>query len=54
MKTHVPERSPNRGPAAEAEIRQAVMRLLRLLAKEVALRLYELEAPERARRPRDE
>src|SRR6516162_2183719 len=51
--TSTPNQSPDRKPIPEAEVRSALLRLLRLLAAEVARRLPAPNDPGRDRHPRD-
>jgi hypothetical protein len=51
--TNGPKQSPDREPVSEAEVRSALLRLLRLLAAEVAKRLPAPNAPGRDRPAHD-
>jgi len=53
MTTEIPNQVSDRVPGDEAEIRSTLLRLLGLLAKEVARRLLTSNIPERSRSPRD-
>jgi hypothetical protein len=53
MNSSTSHQAPDREPVSEAEVRSALLRLLRLLAAEVARRLPVPDDPERDRSSRD-
>ena len=53
MESRDPDPGPDRGPESEATVRSALLRLLRLLAAEVARRLPAPGDPGRDRKPDD-